>query len=615
MKNKSLNLKFFITSILFLFLVAVSGQSNVDEVCHKKERGGCPFKLGSFYILDRCTGSSITNPQKTSIGNTLCETFNNVDIIFTQINLGLTKFQNDASTKLKSYLKQTFAGSIDEQALSDYNKAAGFYRDVFDEIIGLIKDEKCGPNQIKNIQHFFNTQIKNLRDIKEIIETSFSIIANNAPPALSRVADISAELTKATQIALNQGKKGYNELKKIETALNTLSSQIEQIKNFDVIDLIKTTTDLTIQLGSFYGKCTMCAGAIVATITSIQKAVAEGSAVAATPETWVMAGGSTWIAPMAVLESFIGTIGSLASPTACGPMVDAVITIDQDINKLKTYYNKINDITENISSGITLVKSASENLDKLLSTATKELKPSIENLKNLTNQLNTNINNLFTGINKSVAPKVQAVTIKVTKQVANNAAHLYECYEEYMSFTERVTNDVITGIADMFEAGTKIVDAAKIMDNMASGANNAFIAARNKIREEYNTVRQSYQNLEKSLCIARNSDGLLDIEKTAECISKNLLKDSPQDYLDYARTLLSKTNKLINDLNSLIENAANAADKGYTGKPSAGTKARAIQKSKEAREKAASAAAKLHKITKDYAQEHKLKQRLKKKQE
>src|ERR1044071_8896481 len=147
-------------SFASLFMLAnqdnVFAQSSVDERCHKAERGGCPFKLGDLFVLDRCTGSNPIDPQKTTIGNTLCDAFNNVDIILDNVNKGVNKYRSDAEKEIKDHLAPIFKDAIDPQALADFNQAAGFYNEVFGELKAMVNDPNCGVNQMKNLKKFFS---------------------------------------------------------------------------------------------------------------------------------------------------------------------------------------------------------------------------------------------------------------------------------------------------------------------------------------------------------------------------------------------------------------------------------------------------------------------------
>ncbi len=583
MKKKIL----FTKGIAIIFILLSGYPLFAQPDCNKQEPGGCPFKFGTL-SLDKCT---------PAIGNTLCTAFNNADAILDKLNNGAGKFKDEAEQKLKGYLSQTFKDALDAQALQDFNQAAKFYNEIYNELMGMIKDENCGPNQIKNIQRFFITQFNNLASIKNIMESGFRVISTDVPPALQNIAEFSTELSNAIQISSGQGQKGLEDLKKIQNAVNTLNRQIEMIKNFDAAGIVISTTDLTVQVGSLYGKCSVCAGAIVTTIGEVQKSFAEGGTAAATPETWEAAGGSAWLAPFAGLDGAIGAIGTLASPVACGPMIEAIDKINKYIEALKAYYKKINLIASNIKESVIIIEDAADNLSKLVASASKELKHSIEKMSKSLAALDKHVDNLFEGINKKVLPKVQDITIMITKQVAANAGHLYDCYEEYIGLTERVTSETITGIKDMFEAGSKIVDAAKIMDNMGSGVTNTMNAARNKAGAEYNDIKESFSNLEKSLCISTKSNGTINLEGTAECIINKVFKNGPEAYLNDAKAILKHSGDLISAVTDLAAKAARAADDAYTSKPGTAKKIRAIAKSKEAREKAESALVKIKRST------------------
>jgi hypothetical protein len=578
--------------------ISAMAQSSVDERCHKIERGGCPFKIGDLFVLDRCTGSNPLDPQRTSIGNTLCDAFNNVDIIVDNVNKGVNKYKADAEKEFKEHMAPIFKDAIDMQALNDFNQAAQFYNEVFNELKTMVNDPECGLNQIKNIQKFFNDQIKNLGSIKDIVTTGFSVISKEVPPALQHITDFSNELNKALAIAAGQGQKGSAELKKIQEALNTLKQQVNLIRNLDIPGMVASTGDIVVQVGGLYTKCVACATAATTTIVGIQKATAETGTAIATPETWEAAGGTAWLLPVAGLDAAVATAATIASPAACGPMFEAIENINSDIEALKKYYTKISQAASTIKQSVTLISDAAENLNKLIVTASAELKPSLQKLAVSLTGLDQRLDNVFEGINKKVLPKVESITITITRQVIANAEHLYNCSQEYIAFTQRVTSETVTGISDMFKAATQIVDAAKIMDNMGQGYTNALNAAKNKAVAEFNDVKQSFASLEASLCVKRKSNGSIDVTATANCIKDKLFKNGPEAYLSDARKVLEKSSQLASDIIDLAKKAATAAENAYTGKPATGDKARAIAKSRSARDEAASAMVKIKKATK-----------------
>lgn len=589
-----------ILSILFSVSLSIMSfaQSSVDERCHKLERGGCPFKIGDIFVLDRCTGSNPLDPQKTSIGNTLCDAFNNIDIILDNVNKGINKYKADAEKEIKEHLAPIFKDAIDQQALSDFNQASKFYMEIFNELKAMINDPECGLNQMKNIKKFFGDQMANLAAIKDIIGTSFNIIGKEVPPAIQNVTDFTNELNNAVRIATSQGQKGMDELKKIQDAFKTLAQQINNIKNFDVTGLVTSTTDIVVQIGGLYSKCVACATAATTTIAEIQKATAETTAALATPETWEAAGGSAWLVPIAGLDGAVAAAASIATPVACGEMFSAIENINNDIEALKNYYKKIGQVATLIKQSITLIEDAGENLSKLIPAASKELKPSLEKMAQSLAALDKRMDNVFEGINKKVLPKVENITIKITNQIIDNAEHLYKCSQEYVAFTERVTTETVSGIQEMFKAGSQIVDAAKIMDNMGQGFNNAVNAAKNKAAAEFNEVKQNFASLEASLCVKRKSNGSIDVSGTADCIKTKLFKNGPEAYLNDARVILDKSARLASSVIDLVEKAVKSADDAYTGKPSAVDKAKAIAKTKAVRDEANSAMLKIKKATK-----------------
>lgn len=586
-----------LTSCYLSILFTVAGQS-VDERCHKVERGGCPFKIGDLFVLDRCTGSNPLDPQKTSIGNTLCDAFNNVDIIVDNLAKGAAKYRTDAEREFREHMAPIFKDAIDMQALNDFNQAAQFYNEVFGELKAMVNDPNCGLNQMKNIQKFFGDQVKNLTAIKDIVTTGFGVISKEVPPALRHISDFTAELNNALAIAAGQGQKGSAELKKIQEAFNTLKQQVNAINSLDVPGMVASTGDIIVQVGGLYTKCVACATAATTTIVGIQKATAETGTAIATPETWEAAGGTAWLLPVAGLDAAVATAATLASPAACGPMFDAISNINQDIEALKNYYTKISQAATAVKQSITVISGAADNLNKLIATASAELKPSLQKLANSLNALDQNLDNIFEGVNKKVLPKVESITVSITRQVANNAEGLYNCSQEYLAFTERVTSETVTGIKDMFQAATQIVNAAKIMDNMGQGYRNALNAAKNKAGEEFDDVKSSFASLEASLCVKRKSNGSIDVSATANCIKDKLFKNGPEAYLSDAKKILEKSSKLASDIADLARKAAQAAENAYTGRPGNADKARAIAQSRNARDEAASAMAKIKKATK-----------------
>jgi archaellum component FlaC len=588
----------FAISCCMVMSLSLMAQSSVDERCHKIERGGCPFKIGDLFVLDRCTGSNPLDPQKTSIGNTLCDAFNNVDIIVDNVNKGVNKYKTDAEREFREHMAPIFKDAIDMQALTDFNQAAQFYNEVFNELKTMVNDPDCGLNQMKNIQKFFNDQVKNLTSIKDIVTTGFGVISKEIPPAIQHITDFTNELNNALAIAAGQGQKGSAELKKIQEALNTLKQQVNVIKSLDIPGMAASTGDIILQVGGLYTKCVACATAATTTIVGIQKATAETGTAIATPETWEAAGGTAWLLPVAGLDAAVAAAATIASPAACGPMFEAIENINNDIEALKKYYAKVSQAATSVKQSVTLISDAAENLNKLIATASAELKPSLQKLAVSLTSLDQRLDNIFEGINKKVLPKVEAITVTITRQIATNAENLYNCSQEYLAFTERVTSETVAGIRDMFQAATQIVDAAKIMDNMGQGYTNALNAAKNKAVAEFNDVKQSFASLESSLCVKRKSNGSIDVTATANCIKDKLFKNGPEAYLNDARQILQKSSKLASDIIDLAAKAATAAENAYTGKPANTDKARAIAKSRSARDEAASAMAKIKKATK-----------------
>ena len=586
---------------LFSFLMMTQttiAQSSVDARCHTPERGGCPFKIGDLYVLDRCTGSNPLDPQRTTIGNTLCDVFNNIDVIMDNLNKGVNKYKADAEKEFKQHLTPIFKDAIDPQALADFNQATKFYMEIYNEIKKLAADPQCGVNQMKNIQKFFNDQMANLNSVKDIMSTSLAIISKEIPPAIQNLNDFTTELGKALTIAAGQGQKGQEDLKKIQEALNTLKQQLNAINAFDVAGVVKSTTDIVVQVGGLYAKCVSCATAATTTIVEIQKATAETGTAFATPETWELAGGTAWLIPVAGLDAAVAATATMVTPAACGPMFEAIENIGNDIEALKNYYKKVSQMAGTVKQSIVIIEAAGENLAKLVSAASNELKPSLQKMAQSLSALDKRVDAVFNGINKKVLPKVEAVTITITTQLANNAEHLYNCSQEYVQFAERVTTETVQGIRDMFAAATQILDAGKVMDNLGQGFNTALNSAKDKAQQEFNNVKQAYAALEASVCVKRKSNGEIDGPATADCIKNKLFKNGPEAYLQDAQKILDNARKLSAAITELAVKAADAAKDAYANKPEAKDKAIALAKSRNAREEANSAMVKIKKATK-----------------
>jgi hypothetical protein len=605
-------------ALLILVSFKATAQSDVDKRCHKVERGGCPFILGgshrdgdyripdmgSVVVLDQCTGSNPMDPRKTTIGETLCDAFNNVDKLADDVNKGTEKYRDKAEKEVREHLQPIFKGAIDEEALRDFNAAARFYEEILADMNAMLKDKDCGLNQMKNLEKFFNQQKNNLTEAGSILGSATNSITTEIPPAVKNISDFTAELTRAISIASQQGQKGSEDLKKIQAAFANLSKQVDLLKALDVAKVVASGTDLAVNVGGLYGSCTACAASIVSTLTNMAGTGAGTAALTACPESFELAGGACWGAPVAGLEAGATAISGVVSSGACALMTQQIANIESDIKSIQNFATTVQGIANNIKKSADIIDDASENLANLVKTTSQELKPSLEKMSKSLAELDGHITNVMNNFNNKIIPRVAKFSGNITKQAVANVEQLEDCYQKYVDFSERVTKETIAGIKEMFETGSKIVDAAKVMDNMGQGYANAVKAARDKATKEFNDVKTSYASLEKKLCIDRKGNGDLDLNNTADCLKNKILKNSPEDYLNEAKSILNTSNRLLADVGDLVQKSVKAADDAYLGKPKTTDRAKAVAMTTAMREKAKAAREKLKNSTaKEYAKD------------
>jgi hypothetical protein len=587
-----------ISFILFSMVVACTAAAQCDKEKNDPP-GGCPYILNGQRVFDRCAWDLLHNP--TAFGNAVC------DAITAGIHLG-KKFQSstvnyreEAEKAMAAHLKPLFHNAIDQEALKDYNEAAGFYNQLLAEVKAMVKDKDCGIDQTRNLQRFFTQQLNNIKSATGIIQVGYNVVKKEAPPAMQNTRDFTAAVGEAVAIASNKGGATLDELKKIQTQFAAVSNNLEIIKQFG--EVVSNTADLSVNVGGLYGSCAACAASLTTTIAEIETALAAGGVTVSTcPVTFEALGGGCWAAAVAGLEGSAAALTSLLATGACAIMVDQIKDIEEDIKTIVRFGKAIQQSGNKIYASIQIIDESAQRIANLMATAPAELKPALVRMSGSLAGLDANFDNMFNTINNDIIPKVSKFGGSITRQVVTNVTALHNCYLEYSSLAERITTETTTGIRDMFTAGTRIVNAAQVMDNAGQGAAAAINAAKKKAGDEYDALKGDWNRMMSRFPVVWKN-GAIDVPATAKKFADGLFKTSAEQALANMKGLIDDANKLMASVNKLIEQSISAGDRAYISKPSEKDKAKASAKSEMARAEARSAKEKLYRSTKKYAKE------------
>lgn len=595
-KNKCMKKKFLTSLIGLVMFGGTTAQCPAEK---DDPTGGCPYVYNGIRVFDRCAFDLFHNPSE--IGNAVCDAITSGINLSKKFEPSVAKFRSDAEKAMKENLEPLFKDAIDPQALQDYNEAAGFYNDILSDVKALINDRECGFNQIKNLQNFFNQQLNNIKTATGIIQVGYNVINKEVPSAVQNVQTFTAAANEAIKIANSKSGAAAEELKKIQSEFNTVSNNLDIVKQYG--DVVNATTDLVTNVGALYGSCTACATFLTKTIAEVQVAVAAaGTTTATCPASFELAGGGCWIAVLAGGEGAAAALSSLFAGGACALMADQIKDIEADINTIKKFGYAIQSSGNKIYASLNTIDQSAQKLAQLASTATEELKPSVNKMSQSLTNLDANFENMFNSVNNDIIPKVAKFSGSITKQMVSNVTALHSCYEEYMDLAGRLTTESVTGIKDMYTAGTRIVDAAKVMDNAGEGVEKAIKSVRDKAAARYSELNTSWNAIERRFPVVWKN-GSVDAPATAKKFADGLYKTSPEQHVKNMKDLYADANKLMAEINSLVADVIKEEERLYISKPDAGDKANAKAKSESARAAAKSAKEKLYKTTRKYQKE------------
>ena len=496
--------------------------------------GGCPITAVGL-SFDRCFGSNPASPSPTQIGNQLCGGVKDLNTLANNLGNDANKAVQDAERDAKAALKVIGRDAINPDAITDYNKAAAFVRDIKTDFDRFLADPQCGSKaSLDSLNQFFQSQMQNIVAIGGIAGRLGDAALATAPAAveggkiLTEIGGLAGDIATA-------GPKAKQQADVLAKAIQDLQKEAAQIAALNLTSVVGDGASLVSTVGPFLGECGGCASAMATAIGALAGgSTATGAGAAACPETAVEFGGACWVTvggvPVALSSGLIAALGSAPCSAATG-----------DLSKMADYVAKIQKfvdstvkLVQSVRNSMTALVAASDALTKLGQELGSKSAPRLQRIETSLNAAIDTLNKASQIVEDDVAPKAARLGGDLLTQIGDNTNKLVVCYGKMQDVTEEIGGEAGQAMADYIAAGALLVDGGQVLTNIATQGQTGINAAKNKADSEWKAINQDERAIYKDVW-GTNPGAPLDFGKAA------------QNLLAFA-TNTSSRNKVLSDI-------------------------------------------------------------------
>jgi hypothetical protein len=515
--------------------------------------GACPIKAGPQVVFDRCFGGSL-NPldaKKSDFGMAACNSLRDTKKAADAWKKSINSYLGEAQGDLVKVRERLLKDAIDAEAVKEFQEAAQFPLRVKADIDELMNDKQCGKNgSIKRIE-------VNLKTAERLVKDGFQIgqrlvaVGESQRPSLDELKKIADELNALAAIARTRGPEGEKALRDLQTAINAVLSNTQQLVQTDFAKIVNDGTAVVSYIGPFVANCAACASTISASVS----AMAAGGGVAAVSPAACTTGAGCALAPIGGIAAAVGgAVGSVVSSQPCQAAASDSAKLTEHIERIQRFVDATAKLAAAVPQNVDRSIKASEALVKLAEELGQEAAPRLNNIQTSLEKIVANAGKAGEALEKEIAPRVSKLAGRFLTEVSNEVTVLATCFNKLLTLSGSVGEDTFAGIAKLNQALPNIVEAEKVVENAAKALDDGKDAIDAYLKREHAKLVDDVRDLHRDVWGV--NPGVFDPAKTGQ----HLLSLGGN---------VSKVDKIARDALALVEKEkqilAKAVDVGVQG--------------------------------------------------
>lgn len=476
---------------LALSLLGFSAQASCSA---NTERNACPIRVGGQVVFDRCFGS--LNGRPTSVGNFACNGLRDsaklADMLGENNRLALQRAEAD----WKALVKVATDGAIDRDAVRQLQGALSVAEKIQTKIDGVLKDPQCGSRgALEALQRRFRETGELVGNASQAAALTLDAVSRLRPVA-AEAAKVAAELPRLLESVNKKGAKAKTEYDALSRALADLQKDLGAVLATDFAGVVAAGGGLATGVVPFVAQCTACAGSLSAAVGALSAGgattVGGGSACPGT------AGVSCALAAVALPTGAVGA--GLMTAISTGPCAAAALGMDsmgkhvQDINR---FVDGLVKLATALPSSAAKAVSAGQALGRLSAEMGGEGQQSLRSIQTSLNAMWPAFNASAAVLEDGIAPKVKTMAGSFVQGLGRDTALLGRCYGLLMQAAAHMTDDLVSAGVDLAKAATDMVDAGKVVGNLAAQGNDGLRAANKFTADEWSDLNRDMRGLSR----------------------------------------------------------------------------------------------------------------------
>jgi hypothetical protein len=546
--------------------LALTGGLSAASMLHAKtceqivspDPGGCPIKAGPQVVFDRCFAGSL-NPLDAKVsdfGNAACDSLVNTKKAADAWKKSINGYLGDAQDDLNKARDRILKDAIDAEAVKAFQEAAQFPQRVGADIKELVDDKQCGVNgTIKRVGTNLDSAKKLLNDGFQIAQR-LSAVADTQRPSLDELKKIADELSALANLAKTRGAEGEKALRDLQAAINTVSSNTQQLLQSDFAKVASDGTAVATYIGPFVANCVACA----TTISTSVSAMAAGGGVAAASPAACTTGAGCALAPIGGIAAAVGgAVGSVVSSQPCQAAAADSAKLKEHVDRIQNFVNATAKLASAIPQNVDRSIKASEALVKLAEELGQEAEPRLKNIQASIDKIVANAAKGGEVLEKEIAPRVTKLAGKFLADMSAEVTVLGTCFNKLLALSGSVGQDTVDGIAKLNAALPNIVDAEKIAQNAVKALDDGKNAMDAFLKREHAKMVDDVRDLHKDVWGV--NPGVVDPVKTGQHLAA--LTRDVRKMNEIARDALA----LVEKEKQILGKAVNAGIDGFLNGP------------------------------------------------
>lgn len=471
--NRAMSTKYIISKTgIAVFLAGIAVHFFLPGVaaaaCNAPADDGCPLRINNQLVFDRCFGAPPVGPKagkRTPVGNQICDILRDTNQVSRRLGAGAAALQQNAQKDLKAFAEVTFKEAVDRKALEKFDATNGMLGRINADVEVYKKDKFCGSKAaMEGAKKSFEADVRDLRIFGEGI-TGTAEAAGAMMPVATETGNVMTEIGNLRVMSYNRGGNAITSFNQLNTAAMTLQNAANGLRIPDLNGIINRGSAAVMDNLPFITNCAACAGALGVAAANIV-AIAAQPSVAMTTCLPTAGIGCVVAAAGAGLNAYSAVVFIAVAEPFCRNAAAKVDDMDINTKNVRDFFEstaKMIDQVDKIDQGI---NNARTQLNQLYRDLGDQAKPSID-------KINTSLNGVHDALEKGkeilrakVLPKVSQFAGNRFQQMISQAKQLVRCYDNIDRLSDSLSKDVLTSADEMRQASGKIVNAAKILDNI-----------------------------------------------------------------------------------------------------------------------------------------------------